>query len=113
MHGHSARVSVKERKERKVYGGVRPRALRAGSLTSSLAGASPKFQCNLCRMLSPSSAGSEHHGSGTIDVSELKSVLVALNQSPSDEEVFVMISQPLPVSLIRELDARCRTASFA
>lgn len=32
-------------------------------------------------------------GSGTIDVSELKSVLVALNQSPSDEEVFVMISQ--------------------
>eukprot|EP00967_Tisochrysis_lutea_P006339 scaffold7520_cov21-Tisochrysis_lutea.AAC.2 len=52
-------------------------------------------------------------GSGTIDVSELKSVLVALNQSPSDEEVFVMISQPLPVSLIRELDARCRTASFA
>jgi hypothetical protein len=32
-------------------------------------------------------------GSGTIDVKELKAALHALGQNPSDEEVFVMISQ--------------------
>lgn len=32
-------------------------------------------------------------GSGTIDIKELKTALTALGQSPSDEELFVMISQ--------------------
>ena len=32
-------------------------------------------------------------GSGTIDASELKDTLNAMGQSPTDEEVFLMISQ--------------------
>ncbi len=32
-------------------------------------------------------------GSGTIDIKELKTALTALGQSPSDEELFVMVSQ--------------------
>lgn len=32
-------------------------------------------------------------GSGTIDIKELKTALTALGQNPSDEELFVMISQ--------------------
>jgi hypothetical protein len=34
-----------------------------------------------------------HAGSGTIDVKELRTALSALGQSPTDEELFVMISQ--------------------
>ena len=34
-----------------------------------------------------------HPGNGTIDVKELKVALTALGQSPSEEEVFVMVSQ--------------------
>lgn len=32
-------------------------------------------------------------GTGTIDVRELKTALIALGQQPTDEELFVMISQ--------------------
>jgi Ca2+-binding EF-hand superfamily protein len=32
-------------------------------------------------------------GSGTIDVKELRTALAALGQNPTDEELFVMISQ--------------------
>lgn len=44
-----------------------------------------EFWCNLL--------GSCTTGSGTIDVKELRTALNALGQNPSDEELFVMISQ--------------------
>lgn len=48
-------------------------------------------------------------GTGTIDVRELKTALIALGQQPSDEELFVMISQ---VSWTLSIAVYCTCAGF-